>query len=203
MTDITFTPAFKHITWVDNRDRVAAGGPNGFNIRFDTLQKDLEALSGVVKKIDTAIKATGQQPSVQRKLTVTPAFAPVTPNPGWNVDSFGVAVRPESQASVSGIVTVNPPDGVLLTKFRAAGGNSGTGTLRVGLFRAPVTSTSSSDLLARVTGAGSYDDSPDIAQATGRVDMNAFRYFVIANLSGAAGTDTVTVTTIQISYTIG
>lgn len=202
MTDIAFTPAFKHIPWVDNRDRVAAGGPNGFNIRFDTLQKDLENLSGVVKKVDEAIKASGQPPAVQRMLSVAPAFVPVAPSRGWELDSFGVAVRPATDVNVKGMVIVSPPDGARLKQFRAIGTNNGSGTLRITLFRAPLTSASSSELLARITGTGSYDDTQAVQAGKEQIDMSAFRYFVVAQVSEAAVSDTVTVTSIQLSYTL-
>ncbi|AZM46642.1 hypothetical protein DMB38_13230 [Streptomyces sp. WAC 06738] len=200
MTDIAFTPTFKHTPWVDNRDRVSASGPNGFNTRFDTLQKDLESLSGVVKTIDTAIKATGQVPSVERKLTLAPAFVAVPPSKPWSLDRFGAAVRPSAETDLTGMLTIAPPDGAKLLKFRAAGNNTGSGTLRISLFRAPFADASTVQLVARVSGAGAYDATQPVDPTMDRVDMNAFRYFVVGALSGAAVTDTVTVTSIQLTY---
>jgi hypothetical protein len=46
-----FVPTFQHTDWVDNQDRVTAGGPNGFNVRFQELAADLGQLSLLVKTI--------------------------------------------------------------------------------------------------------------------------------------------------------
>ncbi|MFE5710211.1 hypothetical protein ACFQ7J_05180 [Streptomyces sp. NPDC056501] len=201
MTDsIIFTPAFKHTPWVDTRDRVSASGPNGFNIRFDTLQKDLESLSGVVKTIDTAIKLTGQHIAVERKLSVAPAFAPLAGDPNWELDTNGVAVRPATATSARGIVAVAPPDGAKLLKFRALGTNTGNGTLNILLVRSPISQSPNQQILSRVVGAGTYDLSENIQPGMERVDMNAFRYSVKASLVSASTSDTVTIASVQISY---
>ncbi|MEU2604077.1 hypothetical protein [Streptomyces albus] len=202
MTDISFTPTFKHLTWVDNRDRVAAGGPNGFNVRFEALQKDLENLATVIGKVKSAIEAVSAQPPVQRLLSLTPAFVPMPPNKAWAMDPLGVAVRPSTETSVKGLITLSPPDGVKLLKFRAIGKNTGSGNLRISLFRAPVADGSVTELLARIPGEGAYDEQRPIEAGKDRVDMTSFRYFVIADLSNATTGDTVTVISIQLSYLI-
>ncbi|MFB7586851.1 hypothetical protein [Streptomyces sp. NPDC056169] len=201
MTDsIAFTPAFKHTPWVDTRDRVSASGPNGFNIRFDTLQQDLESLSGVVKTIDVAIKAAGQHISVERKLSVAPAFAPLAGDSNWELDTNGVAVRPALAVSARGIVAVPLPDGAKLLKFRALGTNTGSGTLNILLVRSPISQTPTQQVLSRVVGTGTYDASENIQPGMERVDMNGFRYSVKASLASASTSDTVTIASLQISY---
>ncbi|UNZ21172.1 hypothetical protein [Streptomyces sp. 891-h] len=187
---------------MDNRDRVAAGGPNGFNVRFEALQKDLENLSTVIGKVKSAIEAVSQQPPVQRLLSLSPAFVPMPPSKAWSVDSFGVAVRPSSEPSVKGLLALSPPDGVKLLKFRAIGKNTGSGSLRISLFRAPVADGSVTELLARIPGEGAYDDQRSIEAGKDRVDMTSFRYFVTADLSNASTGDTVTVISVQLSYLI-
>lgn len=110
MTDISFSPTFKHVAWVDNRDRVAASGQNGFNVRFDAIQKDLENLSKVVGQIDTGLKAVGQRPTVKRLLSLAPTFSPVENRVAWVLDAEGVASRSSAtDTSLSGILTVAPP----------------------------------------------------------------------------------------------
>ncbi|MFI9213641.1 hypothetical protein ACIGW7_36575 [Streptomyces sp. NPDC053253] len=204
MTDaIVFTPTFKHTPWVDTRDRVSASGPNGFNIRFDTLQKDLESLSGVVKTIDTAIKLTGQHVAVERRLSVAPAFAPVAGDPNWELDTNGVAVRPATAVSARGIVAVAPPDRVKLMKFRALGTNTGSGTLNILLVRSPIAQVATQQILSRVVGTGTYDVSENIQAGMEEVDMEGYRYSVKASLVSASTSDTVTIASVQISYILG
>ena len=46
-----YTPKFQHQEWVDNVDRVSAGGLNGFNVRFLAIQEDLFKLGEVVGQL--------------------------------------------------------------------------------------------------------------------------------------------------------
>lgn len=55
-----FDPTFKHEEWIDNVDRVMAGGPNGFNVRFNALQADLVQMAEVVKTLDLALQSRPQ-----------------------------------------------------------------------------------------------------------------------------------------------
>ncbi len=41
MTIVSYTPTFQHEDWVDNRDRVQAGGSNGFGYDPHFLVPDL------------------------------------------------------------------------------------------------------------------------------------------------------------------
>lgn len=40
-----YVPKFSHSDWIDNEDRVQAGGENGFNIRFHKLEAEFAALA--------------------------------------------------------------------------------------------------------------------------------------------------------------
>lgn len=201
MTDISFTPTFKHVAWVDNRDRVAAGGQNGFNVRFDAIQKDLETLSTVVGLIDVGIKAAGQHPAVPRLLSLAPAFVALPPSTAWSLNRFGVAVRhATSDTDVTGLLNIAPPDGAKLMNFRATGQNSGAGTLAITLYRSPLMDTATRDPLAQVTATGTFGDPVGITPGKEKVDMTAFRYFVTASLTGAADGDSINITSIQLTY---
>lgn len=199
MTNIAFTPTFTHTPWVDSRDRVSAGGPNGFNIRFDKIRKDLETLSGVVTTIDTVIKASGAHVPVERKLSVAPAFSPLAGETNWELDADGVAVRPGSAGSVRGIIAVTPPDGARLLKFRALGTNTGGGTLNIILVRTKIAAVAEQQILARVGGSGTYDVTEPVQTDLGQVDMTGYRYAVKAAFSGAAS-GTTTIGSLQITY---
>ncbi|MFF0430706.1 hypothetical protein ACFYU9_00555 [Streptomyces sp. NPDC004327] len=201
MTDISFSPTFKHVAWVDNRDRVAAGGQNGFNVRFDALQHDLEALSSVVAAIDTGLKAAGQRPAVPRVLALPPAFLPIAAKQPWGLNGAGAAVRiSTTDSDVSGALPVAPPDGATLTAFRVTGQNSGAGTLAINLFRSPLTDLNTREPLAQLAPTGTFGDPVDITAGKAKVDMTAFRYFVTASLSHAADGDIVVITSVQLTY---
>ncbi|ALO05889.1 hypothetical protein AQF52_0289 [Streptomyces venezuelae] len=202
MTDINFSPTFKHVAWVDNRDRVAASGQNGFNVRFDSIQKDLENLSTVVRQIDTGLKAAGQRPTVERKLTLAPAFVPVEGDPPWILDAFGVAVRKDgSLPNVRGIMSVAMPDGVVLRRLRVTGRNTGSGTLQVSLFRSPLADTGNLETVVQVScSGGPFGDPQDVPADRNRVDMGTYRYFIDANVDNAPAGTSLGITSIQLSY---
>ncbi|MGW2081424.1 hypothetical protein ACWCOW_31590 [Streptomyces sp. NPDC001939] len=184
---------------MDNRDRVSASGPNGFNTRFDTIQGDLQTLSGVVKDIDTAIKAVGATVPEEQKLSVAPVFAPLAGETNWELDTNGVAGRPGSSESARGIIVVTPPDGAKLLKFRALGTNTTGGTLSIVLVRSPVQATATQEVLSRLACTGSYDNSAGIEPGKEQVEMAGFRFAMKASLIGA-GPGIATIASLQISY---
>jgi hypothetical protein len=53
--DIDFERSFVHTDWLDQVDRVSAGGDNGFNARFHLLESDLDVLGDRVARINTAL----------------------------------------------------------------------------------------------------------------------------------------------------
>jgi hypothetical protein len=86
MTDVSFTPTFQHTDYVDNRDRVQAGGPNGFNARFRALQADLGKLSKVITDVNSALQ---QRPAAGTLIDTTvtiPAFNAGSAPPGGVFD---------------------------------------------------------------------------------------------------------------------
>jgi len=202
MASVSFTPTFSHTPWVDNRDRVQASGPNGFNVRFAALQADLGALSGVVTQIDTALDALEAGPGAQTRVVTLPPILVATSGGGaWALDTSGNAVRPAVQTSLSGIAPAVLPQGVRVSSLRATGVNTGAGSLRVNLMRARLTGAGASDRLARVTGdANPFDNTVATDPAFSTVDNTTFRYFVLATLDNAATTDSVSLSGFQISY---
>lgn len=211
MADVTFTPTFKHTPWVDNRDRVQASGPNGFNVRFSSLETDLQTLSSVVGQIDSVLDTLGQAPQPQaRVLTLPPMLSATTSVAGWGLDSSGYAVRPSSPiTTLAGIAPVVIPNGVTLSAFRASGvnggpaaGSTGSGTLRINLMRARLVGAPvAADRIARVTGdASPFDNSVATDPTMSAVDTTVFRYFVLATLDNAQTTDNVSLSGFQITY---
>jgi hypothetical protein len=200
---VRFTPTFTHTPWVDNRDRVQAGGPNGFNIRFAQLQSDLQTLAGVVTTIDTTLDELAQAPAAQaRVISIPPMFSPTAGNPSWQLDRAGYAVKPGPQVSLTGIAPLVVPNGVQLSRLRASGQNSGAGRLRVDLMRARLLGAPGpAELIARVTGdADPFDVTVNANSAMATVDTTTFRYFILATLDGAAVGDTVSLAGFQVTY---
>ncbi|MEU6928759.1 hypothetical protein [Streptomyces sp. NPDC046385] len=204
MTDIVFSPTFKHVAWVDNRDRVAASGQNGFNVRFDSIQRDLENLSKVVGQIDTGLKAVGQRPTVKRLLSLLPAFAPVRSKTPWVLQSNGVAVRASAaDTDLGGFLAIAPPDGVQLLTLRATGTNAGNGNLQVTLFRNALTVSGTPEPIAQVQcSGGPFGDPQPVQPDKARVDMSRFNYFVGAGLVDATEGGAVFITSVQLSYNV-
>ncbi|HEY9293181.1 MAG TPA: hypothetical protein VIP98_18025, partial [Microlunatus sp.] len=136
MADIDFTPTFTHTPWVDNKDRVQAGGTNGFNVRFAALENDLQSISTVVSGIDAAIDAleAGSGP-VSHLLTIAPVMYQVTTGSPWSLDTSGYATKGTNTAC-TGLAPVTLPNGVTLSSFRASGQKGGAGLLQIQLWRA-------------------------------------------------------------------
>ncbi|RKT08170.1 hypothetical protein BX286_6254 [Streptomyces sp. 3211.6] len=206
MSGVSFTPTFHHTDWVDNVDRVQAGGPVGFNIRFRTLEADLGAVSTAVGKLDAAIAALSVRPPAKpTSITLSPALVPVSPSPGWSHDPTGVAVRPQGAANVSGLMTVPLPDQVRLLSLRALGTNTGaTAIVRVSLLRAPLVAAGGAapDRIVRVSpDTNPFDRTDTITdQNLARVNLSQFRYFLLATVDNAVAADVITLTGFQISY---
>ncbi len=204
MANVSFTPTFHHTNFVDNRDRVQAGGPNGFNARFGAIEADLTTLSSVVTNVDTELDALGAGPApTQQTLTLSPALVPVVGAGAWAHDSSGYASRSGPLTTLAGVQSVSVPNGARLVSLRTLGQNSGTGTLRIGLFRSRLLSVvAPAERIARVTGdSNPFDHNEQADPNLALVDTTAFRYFIIATLDGAAAGDTVTLSGFQVLYT--
>lgn len=205
MASVSFTPTFHHTDYVDNRDRVQAGGPNGFNARFHAIENDLSTLATVVTDVDTALGTLGSGPAPsQHTLTMSPALVPVVATGAWAHDTSGYAARSGPLTTLAGVQSVPVPDGARLISLRSLGQNSGTGTLRITLFRSRLLSAvAPAERIARVSGDTNPFDRNESADANfALVDTTVFRYFILASLDGAAAGDTVTVSGFQVIYSL-
>ncbi|MGX2998569.1 hypothetical protein JNUCC64_30620 [Streptomyces sp. JNUCC 64] len=204
MSDVSFTPTFRHTAWIDNRDRVQAGGPNGFNVRFTALESDLDTLADVIAAVRAALDALGAQPPPsQRLLSLSPALVAVSGTAAWTHDSAGFAVRPSNQPSVAGLMAVSFPHGARLVALRALGQNTGSAALlRVSLMRSRLSGTPQpAERLVRVSGESNpFDARAGIDPALATVDTAAYRYFLLATADNAASGDVVTLSAFQIEY---
>ncbi|UPJ53424.1 hypothetical protein IVB30_20170 [Bradyrhizobium sp. 200] len=69
-----FTPTFEHQDWIDNLDRVTAGGPNGFNGRFNALQTDLNRIVQTFQAVNDALQTRAIVKSLIDTNVTIPAF---------------------------------------------------------------------------------------------------------------------------------
>jgi hypothetical protein len=201
---ISFTRGFAHADWVDLVDRVEAAGDNGFNGRFHSLETDLDAISATFNEVNTAVNDLALPPTAQTGFsTITPAFAPIGSTP-WSFRD-GLAEKPGGAVTqATGQAAFPLPHGQRIVEFRAVGVNNSTvASLRLTLFRRQIADPSApTEIVARLTPAGNpYSASTAPVAGTEGIDNENFTYFVIAQLSGAAATDAINVTALQVTHT--
>jgi hypothetical protein len=213
MADVSYNPTFRHKNWINNVDRVRAGGPNGFNVRLDAIDNDLHQLSTVVTQIGAAIDqvAAGGPPStVRKRLDV--ALAMVSPDSAWFHDRDTGAVRPSGLPGGPALMDLTMPDRIRLRSLRAVGLFPGPPVgLTIRLFRASLANDAQPpDKLAEITGGmpgmtNPYDQTVDVEEAFGTVDLTSFRYVISIAASGISFTnnDTVSLAAVQLFYTSG
>jgi hypothetical protein len=206
MPDIGFEPTFNNPTpWVDSRDRVQAGGDNGFNARFTAIANDLVTLGDVVGNINSSLNTLGQQPAaVQKRLTLAPALLPVGGVLSWSQDVDGFARRPSTPSKVAGLMPVTVPVGAKLLTLRVVGQKAGDSTTRVqvDLMRSRLAggAPQPAERVVRVgVDAASFDRAEPIQPAMAVVDEN-FRYFLLATVDAAVATEEVALAGFQIVY---
>jgi hypothetical protein len=215
VTDIHYDPTFQHTDWIDNVDRIVAGGPKGFNIRLDAIQSDLQQLSTVVSQIDTALdQAKSAVPPAapgthQLILPVTFLSLPgVAGGNGMFYDNFGEAHPGAGSGGGAGVMGVDLPQGVTVTNFRAVGRFAGATSFGVTLGRASLTDvTKASDTLASITQStpgltNPYDLTVPVNPSFATVDQNAFRYFIFYLAGFVSTPNTISISTVQITYTV-
>ncbi|WP_432828744.1 hypothetical protein [Dactylosporangium sp. CA-092794] len=215
MTDIRYDPTFQHTDWVDNVDRIVAGGPKGFNVRLHAIESDLQQLSTVVAQIDKALDqirngtvpvGTGDQ---QLVLPVTLVSLPgFSGGNGIFYDVNGEAHPRGGSGGGAGVMGVDLPQGARVTSFRAVGRFGGPHDFSVTLGRASLVDvTKASDTLAVVAQntpgfTNPYDLTVPVNAAFATVNQNAFRYFVFYLSTFVGDPNGTSVSTVQINYTL-
>jgi hypothetical protein len=212
---ISYTRTFSHTDWVDNVDRVQAGGDNGFNGRFHSLEEQFDTISGVVSQVNdqfgaqaTQISGLQQQISafgiaVARAVSVAPVLTTIGLD-GWSFDS-GRASKPPGATIAMGGVPVTLPVGGQITAFRACGINRGTGDLQILLRANKVDGSHNGSVVGMVvTGQPNASDfdltkNPVDGSASDVIDSETC-YFIDASLDGAGANDLVSLTGFQVLY---
>jgi hypothetical protein len=214
VADVSFTPTFRHVDWVDRVDRAEAGGPNGFNVRFTAIGADLGRFTTVVSRIRTELDAPASTPApVQDHVVFTPAMNPIEGAGGWGFNETGfISGSVNAGSAVVGLTNLVPPDGVRLTSLRVVGAitpiDPSFGLLNVSLLRTPLRLTSpppAPELMAAIdtTATFGFDEQKVIAAAIGLVNLNDFRYLIRTRyadqISGARSA--VAIEYIQLNFT--
>ncbi|MFI9328833.1 hypothetical protein ACIGZJ_14945 [Kitasatospora sp. NPDC052868] len=196
-----YVPKFSHTDWIDNEDRVQAGGEKGINIRFHDLEDEFKSLAD--KHLNPLIRATVREESF---LSLVPILTPTkVPDSGtqpplpWLL-ATDVAQKAPGAEEAHGLMNVVLPEGAELKSFLVRGTRpSDTSIITVTLFRKDF-SGAGADPLFRVGTLGTAAD-PLVPGAT--VTNRTHRYFITADLTKAAtavGADSVKLSCFQISY---
>ncbi|GLY37047.1 hypothetical protein Amsp01_030710 [Amycolatopsis sp. NBRC 101858] len=186
MADVSYTPVFHHTEWVDKVDRAEASGPNGFNIRFNAIERDLLEASTVVTEIATAIRTVRTSaPDAPARITFTPQLRDVPPALGFETTNAGFqsGLSNAQLGACAGVANFVPPDRARLSTVRVVGGidASGTNTAAISVMRIPLLgATASATKLGGVslTTVGDFDLQSPVSDDVALVDLSTFRYFV-------------------------
>jgi hypothetical protein len=113
-----FKRTFEHQDWTDNVDRVQADGPNGFNIRFHSLEAEFDNLYSISAQFRDALATLGGIVRRLVTLTFTPSFfGPTQPAGGgaqvnWTLID-GAAISPAGNTNLlEGWLPLQLPDGM-------------------------------------------------------------------------------------------
>lgn len=210
MTDVRFSPTFTFEPWVNNVDRITAGGPRGFNLKFDAIAADLQAVAGVVGQFNAVLgQPVGSPPGT---VVFTPPLDFAVPNtgPGWTFDEIG-ALHPVATTTtpVTQVMVLTLPEHIRLQTFRAVGRYPGTPmTFSIGLFRASLLNLGQApDKIAEITNTTTgitnpFDLSIPATSAFAAVDPNAFRYYILASATQVTATSSsaMSLNTVQLVY---
>lgn len=207
MAVVSYNPRFQHEDWIDNVDRVQAGGDNGFNIRFNTIETEFQQLSQVVQKVDGVLSALGQA-HARVTIGLTPILLPFGSNLTWSAitwssssggQQLGTFVeKPTAQAQASGVLLLTLPSGVTLVNMRVLGEQIGAGDVRTELFQESRTDFLRRSLVA-IVGLGGANTPPTSVQGSETFDDAANLYYLLVEVKNAGGS-TVRLRGFQITY---
>jgi len=192
-----YTPSFSHTDWIDNRDRVQAGGDNGFNARFHALEAEFALLAAHLNPLVEAFS----KPLV--KLTFAPILMPYT-NQGesaakqpW-VQGLDDVRKAPNQQEAHGTMGLNLPAGAHIQSLLVTGSRP-SGTLTIILRRHRFDNTESSQAVITADQLG-QPSSPPASSPELAVVEDDYRYYLTADLAGATATDLVQLFCVQLTY---
>ncbi|MGW4895339.1 hypothetical protein ACWEQL_24170 [Kitasatospora sp. NPDC004240] len=199
MTD-EYVPKFSHTDWIDNEDRVQAGGEKGINIRFHNLEDEFKTLAD--QHLNPLIRSMVRKESFLSLVPIlTPTRVPASgtaPPPTPWVILTDQAQKVADATEAHGVMNVVLPEGVELRSLLVLGTKppNDTGTLTVTLRQKDFTGAGADDIV-RVTALNASTPVPVATVVTNRTH----RYFITADLIGAAANgESVKLSCFQITY---
>jgi hypothetical protein len=210
--ELSYLPTFHHDPWFDQLDPVEAGGRNGFNIRFRTIERDLGQVSTVVDQMATALRTTrrpgpgGVGPPAQ--LTFTPNLLPVRTGSVFTFQPNGVPVGASEGLAAIGVANLALPERRRLTTVRFRGsidssGGSTTNRAILSLLRGDLSNQASFETLAAVAAVetGPFDITATVPDGQALVDLHLFRYVLRVNHQAeASGSSALAVELVEINF---
>jgi hypothetical protein len=212
VADISFTPTFEFQPWLNNVDRITAGGPRGMNVKFDAIEHDLKAVGQIVGQVNSVLNQPVVGPGVGR-FTPALVFNRSLGFTGWGYDADGVLhPSPTDTTPVASVMGLIMPENVHIGQFRAIGRYPGAPmTFSIGLFRASLTNlTQAPDKIAEITNTTAgitnpFDLTVDATASFAAVDPNTFRYYVVASATQVSDSlsNNMSLSTVQLVLTSG
>ena len=86
MADITYTRSVSFNDYVDGETIVAAGGADGFNVRFHALEHELDNISTTFGLVNTTLKSVQQLQFLVSQPTIT--VGPNSSSPEFDVETY-------------------------------------------------------------------------------------------------------------------
>jgi hypothetical protein len=197
---IHYTPTFHPADFVDEVDRIRAGGPKGFNARFHAIEDDLAQFSTVVAEVDAALVAIATGPT-EHSGWLPPALLATVGGQPWQLSATGAA-QDTPGTSPAGAFSVLPPDGVRLVSLRAIGQCTSGIAVTVKLSRCAYGATAAQELGRMTANGNPFDVTMPVDASLARVATGSFRYFVTATAptTPTTNTTTVVIAAFQLTY---
>jgi hypothetical protein len=206
---IVYTPKFTHREWVDNVDRVQAGGENGFNDRFHALEAEFEFLSDIVGQINTAIGSLGQVVAAPVTVGLTPLLEPFANRSPWSPvvwsrvlagQPLGTFVeKPTANDQAWGVMPLSLPNGVKLKTLKVLGDLAGTGTVQTELVRELRVPPFDRTTLVTITGFSTPTGTPAAIPNSPAFTGDTHLFYLVASVTGSANQD-VKLRSFQLTY---
>jgi hypothetical protein len=195
---ITYNRQFTHREWVDNVDRVQAGGDNGFNDRFHALEAEFELVSGAVRQIDAAIGLLGKVVTAPVTVGLTPVMEQYKALPAWSPivwsrvlvgQPFGTFVEKDNPADQAwGVLPLSLPNGVKLTGLKVLG-DLGGGTMTTELVRELRVAPFDVTKLLTFPGFSPAGAAPAAIPGSPPFTGDTHLFYLLASLTGGANQD--------------
>jgi|GEM_PF-4663272 len=191
---------FKHSDWIDNYDRVKAGGPDGFNDHFHAIEVDLDSIADSFASLGATVAAPvtiGLPPILyqfQNQLTWSAIrFGyPAGVNPMGD-GTFATMTASAGVTEAWGAVPLSLPNGVKMTNL-AVLGSSPSGTMKTELYEEQH-SNGATNSLATVPG---FTPFPLVAKPVFAGAVNL--YYLVAYIQNVTVGDTPLLRGFSITY---